>query len=65
MIGFQGVLSNEVLHDGYPGAAALRIDDIRVFGAGSGVTSVRVNGATHADWEQDSSSGVSVNLPIL
>ena len=48
-----------MLVDGYPEAATLQIDDIRVFGASS-VSTVTINGGSHDDWDQDVNSMVSL-----
>ena len=48
----QGTLTNNIVHNGYSGAALLVLDDIRVFGAGL-VDSVTVNGDVHDAWDQD------------
>jgi alpha-glucosidase (family GH31 glycosyl hydrolase) len=48
-----GVLQNTVEHDGYPEADNLELDDIRIFGATSSISTVTINSNAHSDWDQD------------
>lgn len=50
---------NEVVHNGYPEAASLEVDDIRIFGDTRIITSVQINDEAHSDWDQDSTTLVS------
>jgi alpha-glucosidase (family GH31 glycosyl hydrolase) len=53
-----GHLTSTVVHDGYTGAASLVMDDFRIFGISTVVSSVNLNGSPITTWQYDSTTKV-------